>query len=80
MSIIVTKKLSRNKSKYWYHFEWGKLSGERIAAEIFTYVEPGSLIQRNHNKEALAILESKKSKLILFQGNFFYLTMDQHYA
>jgi len=39
MSIIVTKKLSRDKAKYWYHFEWGKLAGERIAAEVFTFVD-----------------------------------------
>jgi hypothetical protein len=31
----------------------------------FTYVQPATLLQKNHNKEALAILETKRSQMIL---------------
>ena len=65
MSVIITKRLSGDKQKYWYYIAWGKLSGERLSTKMFTYVEPLSQIQRNHNKETLAILENKKSKLTL---------------
>jgi len=65
MSVVITQRLSTNKKKYWYYLEWGKHAGERMSAGVFTFVNPENLIQRNHNKESLAILESKKSKLVL---------------
>ena len=65
MSILISKRLSRDKKKYWYLLEWGKQKGERMSAGIFNFAEPENQVQRNHNKEALAILESKKSKLTL---------------
>jgi integrase len=67
MSIEVTGKLSRNEKKTWYTFEWGKDPGQRIAANVFTYAKPQSQIQKNHNKEALALLETKKSQLTIEQ-------------
>lgn len=65
MSIIITAKKSRNKEKVWYTFEWGKGPNERKATGIFTHVLCIDQIQRNHNTEALALLEIKKSQLIL---------------
>src|SRR5207244_3940680 len=35
------------------------------SAGIYTYTKPINVIQRNHNKEALAILETKRSQMIL---------------
>lgn len=67
MSITIAEKLSRNKQRIWYYFEWGKGAGQRRSADIFTYASPKDQIQKNHNKEALAILESKKSTMILEQ-------------
>lgn len=65
MSIIISKKNSTNKQKVWYYIEWGKGKGQRVATKIFTYTKPKDQLQKNHNKEALAILESKKSQMIL---------------
>ena len=65
MSIRIAKKLSKSKEKIRYYFEWGKHSGQRLSTGIFTYAKPKSALEKNHNKEALAILESKKSQLIL---------------
>lgn len=67
MPITITAKKSRNKEKTWYTFEWGKHSNERKAAGIFTYTRCKDLLQKNHNKEALALLDTKKSHLILEQ-------------
>ncbi len=65
MGIIITSKASRNKQKVWYTFEWGKSPDQRRAAGVFTYVTCKNQIERNHNREAFALLETKKSQLIL---------------
>src|SRR5579863_8925975 len=65
MSVIISKKLSRDKKKIRYTIEWGREPGQRTATGIFTYAKPVDSIQKNHNKESLAILETKKSQMIL---------------
>lgn len=65
MSITISKKTSRDKLKYWYYEEWGKDAGQRRATGIFTYIRPANQNQKNHNKEALAILQIKQSQLTL---------------
>ena len=65
MSIALSTKLSRDQNKEWYYFEWGKKAGQRKATNIFTYTNPKDRIQKDHNKEALAILETKRSQMIL---------------
>jgi integrase/recombinase XerD len=65
MSIRISQKLSKNRSKVRYYFEWGKTAGQRLSAGIFTYSKPKTQTEKNHNREALAILESKRSQLIL---------------
>ena len=65
MNINTTQRLSRNSQKVYYTLEWGKAVGQRIATGVFSYVKPKDQIQRNHNKEALIILETKRSQMIL---------------
>lgn len=65
MNIMLSRKLSAKKGIYRYYFEWGKGAGQRKATGIFTYATPANSIHRNHNKEALALLETKRSELIL---------------
>lgn len=36
-----------------------------MTTKIFTYIKPKDQLQKNHNKEALAILESRKAQMIL---------------
>lgn len=67
MSIAISKRFSRDKEKIWYTLEWGKEEGQRVSTGIFTYTRPLGIIQKNHNKEALDILETKRSQLILDQ-------------
>jgi hypothetical protein len=67
MSIQITGKVTRNGEKKWYTFEWGKAADQRRAAGIFTYVRPKDQIQKNHNKEATALLETKRSQLTIEQ-------------
>src|SRR5665213_542974 len=65
MNIIITQRLSKNGQKLYYSLEWGKAAGQRISTGIYSYVKPKDQIQRNHNKEALMILETKRSQMIL---------------
>jgi integrase len=65
MDIKVHKRLSKDKQKIYYTFEWGKEEGQRQATGIFTHAKPKDQLQRNHNKEALAIIITKQSELIL---------------
>ena len=39
--------------------------GQRISTGIYTYIKPKDQIQKNQNKEALMILENKRSQMIL---------------
>ena len=65
MNINITKRYSSDKTKGWYTLEWGRNSSQRKATGIFTYASPKNQLQKNHNKEALAILEHKRSQMIL---------------
>lgn len=56
---------SRSGEKIFYSLEWGKEAGQRSATGIYTYAKPKDQIQKNHNKEALNILNVKKSQMIL---------------
>jgi len=69
MSVNIVERLSRGKgeTKVFYTLEWGRGGGQRSATGIFTYHDPKTQLQKNHNKEALAILEAKRSQLILDQ-------------
>lgn len=67
MGIIITTKPSRDKTKIWYYIEWGKQRGQRLSTAIFTFNKPKDRIEKNHNKEAKFILESKRSQMVLDQ-------------
>lgn len=65
MSITIAKKKSRNGQKTWYYFEWGKGADQRRAAKVFTYNRPKNVVEKQHNVEAINLLDTKKSQLIL---------------
>jgi len=65
MTINIVKRPSTDKKKIHYTFEWGRGKGERIKAGLFTYDKPKNQVERNHNKETIAILEMKKSHMTL---------------
>ena len=63
----VSKRLNRSGDKATFYIDFGRENGQRSSTGIFIYVKPKDQIQRNHNKEALALLETKKSQLIIEQ-------------
>lgn len=64
-TINISTKLSRDGTKIWHYLEWGKAAGERKATGIYTWAKPKTGEQKGYNKEALAILEGKRSQLVL---------------
>ena len=65
MSIVIKERFSNAKDKIYYSLEWGRTAGQRRSTGIFTYSKPQNQLEKNHNKEALSILNTKKSQMIL---------------
>lgn len=56
---------NRKGDKLYYYYDLGRGKGQRPATGVFIYKKPKDQIQKNHNKEALSILETKKSQYII---------------
>ncbi len=65
MNIIKRKNRSGNKIVFYY--DLGRKPGQRPSTGIFIYTKPKDQVQKNHNKEALALIEVKKSQTIIEQ-------------
>lgn len=65
--VTINKRNGRGKGegKVFYSLSWGRELGQRVATGIFTWTNPKDQVQKNQNKEALAILENKRSQIIL---------------
>jgi integrase len=63
----IMKRSNRTGDKIMFYYDFGRKSGQRHATGIFIYKKPKDQIQKNHNKEALALLETKKSQVIIEQ-------------
>ncbi|MBV8253394.1 MAG: hypothetical protein JO154_12365 [Chitinophaga sp.] len=61
----IGEKLNRTGDKILYFYDYGRKSGQRPSTGIFTYVNPKNQEQKNFNKEALKILETKKAQRII---------------
>ncbi|MBO9703712.1 MAG: site-specific integrase [Sporocytophaga sp.] len=56
---------NKKGDKIYYYFDYGRSKGQRPTTGIFTYTNPKDQVERNHNKEALLILKTKESQLII---------------
>lgn len=59
------KRTNAKGDKATFYFDFGRGKGQRPSTGIFIYTRPKDQLQKNHNKEALALLETKKSHLTL---------------
>ncbi|MEZ2442820.1 hypothetical protein AB6805_13945 [Chitinophaga sp. RCC_12] len=55
----------QKRYKIYYYYDLGRGKGQRPAMGIFTYVNPKTQIERNHNKETKQLLEVKKGQATL---------------
>jgi integrase len=61
----ILKRENRTGDKIMFYYDLGREAGQRPATGIYIYKKPKDQIQKNHNKEALALLEIKKSQVII---------------
>ncbi|MBV7530831.1 site-specific integrase [Chitinophaga sp. sic0106] len=61
------KRKNTKGDKTYYYYDFGRAKGQRPATGIFVYTKPKDQTQKNHNKQALALLEVKKSQAIIEQ-------------
>lgn len=61
----ILRRPNRKGDKIMFYYDLGRGPGQRPSTGIFIYTKPKNQIQKNHNKEALALLETKKSQLII---------------
>jgi len=60
--MTIGEKLNRKGDKIFYFYDYGRKPGQRPTTGVFTYVNPKTQEQKNFNKEALKILETKKAQ------------------
>ncbi len=63
MNII--KRQNSKGDKINFYYDYGRGQGQRPATGIFIYKTPKNQIQKSHNKQALLLLETKKSQMII---------------
>lgn len=61
------KKKSKHGDKMLYYYDYGRGPGQRPTTGIFTYINPKTPEEKNHNKESMKILSVKQSNAILDQ-------------
>src|SRR3954471_2819524 len=61
----ILQRPNRKGDKIFFHFDLGR--GKGPSTGVFIYAHPKDKIQKNHNKQALALLETKKSQLTIEQ-------------
>lgn len=56
---------NKKGDKIIFYHDFGRGPGQRPSTGIFIYSKPKNQVEKNHNKEALALIELKKSQLII---------------
>lgn len=56
---------NKKGDKIIFYHDFGRGKGQRPSTGIFIYKRPKNQIEKNHNKEALALVELRKSQLII---------------
>jgi integrase len=65
MNII--KRTNTKGNKVTFYYDYGRGPGQRPSTGVFIYTNPKNQIEKNHNKQALLLLETKKSQLTIEQ-------------
>lgn len=65
MNII--KRTNKKGDKITFYYDYGRGPGQRPSTGVFIYTNPKNQIEKNHNKQAHLLLETKKSQLTIEQ-------------
>jgi integrase len=58
---------NKKGDKIMFYYDYGRGPGQRPSTGIYIYENPKNQIEKNHNNQALALLETKKSQLTIEQ-------------
>ncbi|WP_447642622.1 MULTISPECIES: phage integrase SAM-like domain-containing protein [Chitinophagaceae] len=61
----IMKRRNSKGDKILFYYDFGRAKGQRPSTGIFVYTRPKNAVEKSHNREALALLEVKKSEAIL---------------
>jgi integrase len=61
----ILKRKNKKGDKIIFYYDFGRGAGQRPSTGIFIYTKPQNQIEKNHNKDALRLLQTKKSQLII---------------
>lgn len=61
----ILERLNKKGDKITFYYDFGRGAGQRPSTGVFIYTKPKTQIERTHNKEAIALLETKKSQLTI---------------
>jgi integrase/recombinase XerD len=61
----IVKRENRKGDKAYFSIEYGRGKGARAVTGIFIYTHPKNQVEKNHNKEPLILVETKRSELQL---------------
>ena len=61
----IGERVNRKGDKITFYYDYGRGPGQRPSTGVFIYAHPKNQIQKNHNKQALALLEVKKSEMTI---------------
>lgn len=59
------ERLNTKGDKITFYYDYGRGAGQRPSTGVFIYAKPKTPIEKAHNKEALALLDVKKSEAII---------------
>ena len=74
----ISKRLNKKGDKTIFDYDYGRGSGQRRSTGVFIYNNPKSQTEKNHNKQALKLLEVKKSQLTIEQQAIGSAYIPQH--
>ena len=57
--------LSRDKTKKYWYFEYGRGKGQRVASNLYTWVSAKTLVEKRHNKDVESLLETEQAQRLL---------------
>jgi integrase len=74
----ILKRPNRTGDKIIFYYDFGRGVGQRPSTGIFIYKNPKDQTQKSHNKQALALLEIKKSQITIEQQATGTVFIPQH--
>ena len=74
----ILKRPNSKGDKIMFYYDFGRGAGQRPSTGIFIYKNPKNQVEKNHNKQALLLLETKKSQLTIEQQAIGSVFIPQH--